>query len=76
MEEIYILVLEQQRWSLEFATPFSKIYIWDLGLRFANSMRSCDNPNLVQSVELSGYISTKAEINKNKQKEISPSTIA
>ncbi len=38
VQEIHISRLELQRWSLEFVLFFSKVYIWDLGLRFgANS---------------------------------------
>jgi hypothetical protein len=35
--EIHISRLELQRWHLEFAISFSKTYIWDLGLRLADS---------------------------------------
>jgi hypothetical protein len=34
VQEIYISRLELQGWSLEFVIFFSKVYIWDLGLRF------------------------------------------
>jgi hypothetical protein len=33
-KEIHVSRLELQRWSLEFVIFFSKVYIWDLGLRF------------------------------------------
>jgi hypothetical protein len=34
MEEIYISVLELQRWSFAFVISFKKIYIWELGVKF------------------------------------------
>jgi hypothetical protein len=34
MKEIYISGLELQRWSLESVITFSKINIFDLGVRF------------------------------------------
>jgi hypothetical protein len=32
--EIHITKCELQRWYLEFVISFSKVYIWDLELRF------------------------------------------
>jgi hypothetical protein len=34
VEEIHISRLEPQRWSIEIVISFSKVYIWDLALRF------------------------------------------
>jgi hypothetical protein len=33
LEEIYISGIELPRWSLELVLSFSKIYIWNLGVR-------------------------------------------
>jgi hypothetical protein len=41
---IYISRLELQRWFLEFVISFSKIYTWDLGLRF----RFVDRDHVIQ----------------------------
>ncbi len=37
VQENHISRLDLQRWPLEFLIYFSKVYIWDLGLDFANS---------------------------------------
>ncbi len=35
LQEIHISRLELQRWPYEFVIFYSKVYIWDLGLRFS-----------------------------------------
>jgi hypothetical protein len=34
VEVIHISSLETQRWPIEFVISFSKVYFWDLALRF------------------------------------------
>jgi hypothetical protein len=34
VQEIHIFRLELQRWPLQFIISFSKVYVWDLGLKF------------------------------------------
>jgi hypothetical protein len=46
VEEIHISRLESQRWSLEFVISFSKVYIWDLTLRFGYFFLESCNSNL------------------------------
>ncbi len=58
IKKIYISRLELQRWPLEFVISFFKVYIWDLGLRFAKffGIMFISRLDTQWTDEISGYI--------------------
>ncbi len=61
MKKINISRLELQRWPLEFIISFSKVYIWDLGLRFSKFLLGSCNQYLDRTDEFSEYVFQTSE---------------
>jgi hypothetical protein len=56
LQEIHISKLELQRRPLKFVISFSKVYFWDLGLKFGSFLLGSCNPNVSLTDEFSVYI--------------------